>query len=378
MARDYYETTIALPDATGAFKALSNVKVTLVPRNATDVAGSALNVYQTDQGVTTGPDPRSGATPQGKAFLTGTSGSVRFWADGPAEYDVVFEDQNVPARINDRIPWNAVPAKAGSIPTSYLAADGGITQAMLAPLVVQQEVPIGAVIDWWRPAGTVNSPDGFEICDGHQVNVHEFTGISGPINVPDLRNKFIIGASYNKTDGSGADQGDGPTQGPGIRGTGGTNAAFNLDHQHAVQGVQHIHQSYTPDHTHGAGTLYTGSHGHTVSASGSGTTSAPINDVGSASGTAFTRAGGNHQHNFSVSVSGSTNNVGNLGIAGSTAGQGQIASWTTNAYNASGQQPANFLDSVTKGAVNWVSTPSSDFRPAFYGLLKIMKVRRTA
>jgi hypothetical protein len=382
MSRDFYETTLALPDATGVFKALSGVRVTLVPRGATDVAGSALNIYQSDQGITVGPDPRAGGTPQGKAFLTGTSGAVRFWADAPGEYDIVFEDATiVPARINDRVGWNAIPAAAASIPTTYLKEDGGITQKMLSALVVQQQVPLGGVIEWWRPATTVSPPLGFEIADGHQVNVHEFPGISGPVNMPDLRGLFIVGATLTgKTDGDGAAQAAGSAGAPGIRGTGGSNLARNMAHQHVTQGVQHIHLNTMPDHRHGSGDsgggLYTGNHSHSVSASGTtGDGNRGHTFVWGTSNAAAPFAWMAHVH--SVTVNGGTSEAGNIGVGGSTALSGAPQNWSAYASDGAGTQPAGFLDSVTKGAVNWTADPGNDFRPQFFGLLRIMKVRRS-
>src|SRR4051812_12679909 len=104
MARDFYETTIALPDAvTLHVVALAGVKVSVVPRGASDVAGSVVDIFTADF-----PNLTKHANP----FVTTSSGAVRFWADGPTEYDIVYEDTIVPARVADRIGWNAIPAKA--------------------------------------------------------------------------------------------------------------------------------------------------------------------------------------------------------------------------------------------------------------------------
>jgi hypothetical protein len=219
MARDFYETTIALPDATGAVKALADVRVSVVPRGASDVAGSLVTIFAADTGVTQRPNP----------IVTTANGSVRFWADGPAEYDLVFQDTIVPARVSDRFGWNAVPAKSGSLPTGSLAGDAGITQAMLSPAVVNNEVPIGGVIEWWRPNVAVPVPTGFVICDGLTtlaVGQHDFPNWNSSVTVPDLRNLFILGASSAKADGSGASgtSSDLSADAPGIRGVGGSNA----------------------------------------------------------------------------------------------------------------------------------------------------------
>src|SRR4051794_40859941 len=108
MARDLYETTIALPDATGVLKALTGVRVYVVPRGAQDLNASLVDIFVADTGVTRGPDQKAGATGT-NPFVTGASGSVRFWAEGPAEYDIVFEDTAAPARVADRIGWNCWP-----------------------------------------------------------------------------------------------------------------------------------------------------------------------------------------------------------------------------------------------------------------------------
>jgi hypothetical protein len=250
MARDFYETTIALPDASGVVTALAGVKVSVVPRGAVDVAGSLVNIYGTDVTVAKLTHP----------IVTTANGAVRFWADGPAEYDIVFEDNIVPARVTDRYGWNCVPAKASDVPGSpTLVPPGGITQAMLAPAVVNNEVPIGGVIEWWRPNIAVPVPTGFVICDGTvtlAVGQHDFPNWNSPVTVPDLRNLFILGADGAKADGTGAAGDDTAGGGPGIRGS--------------ANGNKHtLGLTEMPSHNHGGATgpmSGNNPHGHTTSA----------------------------------------------------------------------------------------------------------------
>lgn len=55
-------------------------------------------------------------------------------------------------------------------------------------------VPIGAIIDWWRPAGTnFQIPDGFQICDGSLIN--DAASPYNGHNTPDLRQRFMFGAT---------------------------------------------------------------------------------------------------------------------------------------------------------------------------------------
>lgn len=53
-------------------------------------------------------------------------------------------------------------------------------------------VPVGGVIDWWRPDGSFPIPAGYQACDGSTVN-----DPASPLNgkaLPDLRGRFIRGA----------------------------------------------------------------------------------------------------------------------------------------------------------------------------------------
>ncbi|HJX30182.1 MAG TPA: hypothetical protein VJ885_19940 [Thermoanaerobaculia bacterium] len=62
-------------------------------------------------------------------------------------------------------------------------------------------VPIGAIIDWWRPAGTnFQVPDGFQICDGSLIN--DAASPYNGHNTPDLRQRFIFGATSYEWIGS--------------------------------------------------------------------------------------------------------------------------------------------------------------------------------
>ena len=361
MARDVFQMTLSQPDAvTGLMKALSGIKITVYKRGTTDLA----TIYQRPTGATQGPTPEAAATGGPNPFATGPSGSAEFWCDGPVEYDITIEDGTRPPRIPDRLGsaalgWNAFAAAPGSVPTSILSKDAGLTLATLAPEIIRQVAQIGEVIDWWRPVDTVPVPGGWEICDGHQIPAgsHEFPGVAGAINVPDLRNRMILGADPTKAQGTGANQGNAPTDAPAVAGTGGSNTAKDLSHGHGVPGIAHLHAGV--DHLHGVGSLYTGTHGH-------GTTAAYTsghNRVWSPGG------GGYEAGAFANSVSqlyGSIDAVGNIGIGGTTGAADRAL--TTGANDRS-------LNSATN-STTWTADPGNDYRPRFFGLLKIMKVRR--
>lgn len=79
-------------------------------------------------------------------------------------------------------------------------------------------VPVGTVLDWWRPDASFPVPTGFQICDGSVVNDSD-----SPLNgkaVPNLQDKFIrgvtdpnqigvaAGADYHNHSGSTSSAGD--------------------------------------------------------------------------------------------------------------------------------------------------------------------------
>lgn len=362
MARDVFQMTLSQPDpVTGVMKALSGIRISAFKRGTTDLA----TIYQRPIGATQGPTPEAGATGGPNPFATGVSGSAEFWADGPVEYDVEVVDTQAPARIPPRsgagaIGWNAFAAAPASVPTSILALDSGLTLGSLAADVFRQMAQIGQVIEWWRPAASVPVPLGWVICDGQQIPAgqHEFVGMTAQaINVPDLRNVFILGADPTKPQSQGANQGNAPTDGPGIAGTGGSNAAMNFAHGHGVPGIAHLHAGV--DHLHGVGSLYTGTHGH-------GTTQAYVSGHNRVFGPAY---GGGEAAAFANSVSqlyGAIDAVGNIGIGGTTGAADRAL--TTGANDRS-------LNTATN-STTWTADPGSDIRPRFVGLLRIMKVRR--
>ena len=365
MARDIFQMTISQPDASGVLHAFAGIRISVFDRGTTNL----VTIYQRSTGASEGPAPEAGSPDQTNPFSTGASGAVEFWANGPKEYDIKIEDTQAPTRIATRtLGWNAFAAAVGSVPTSMLASDAGLRLGTLAAEVLRQVTQVGQVIDWWRPNDTVPLPSGFDICDGHQVPAgsHDFP-IAGAINVPDLRNRMILGAvpatageagagGTYKPYAQGADQADTAAAAPGVGGTGGSNAPKNFAHGHGVPGVSHQHLVYnhthpsgfyTGDHAHSPGSLYTYQHNRVFAPS-----------YGSGEAAAFAES-------ISGMGGGAVDAVGNLGVYGSTGGQGDFWSGTPNVS----------LNTATN-STSWTQDPGTDVRPRFYGLLKLMKVRR--
>jgi hypothetical protein len=364
-ARDIFQMTISQPDGSGVLHAFAGIRISVFDRGTTNL----VTIYQRSTGASEGPAPETGSPDHTNPFTTGASGAVEFWADGPKEYDIKIEDTEAPTRIATRtMGWNAFAAAPGSVPTAMLATDAGLRLGTLGADILRQVTQIGQVIDWWRPADTVPLPGGFDICDGHQVPAgsHDFP-VAGAINVPDLRNRMILGAvpatageagtpGVFKPYAQGADQADTAAAAPGIAGTGGSNAGKNFAHGHGVPGVSHRHLVYnhthpsgfyTGDHFHYPGNIYVSGHNRTFPYSGgSGEPAALANSVSSVAG-------------------GNTDAVGNIGVYGATGGQGDF--WSSG--------PDVAIDTATNSTA-WTADPGTDMRPRFYGLLKIMKVRR--
>lgn len=148
---------------------------------------------------------------------------------------------------NVKLADNAVDTRviaAAGVGTIELA-DRSVTSIKLADAIR----PLGEVITWWRPTTATPLPEEWVPCDGRQLTApnHDFAG-GGTITVPNLINKFVLGASTGAT-------GTGPTTPPAIGQSGGSNVA-NLSHTHTVP-----HGHTVDAHTHGVNP-----HSHVVNA----------------------------------------------------------------------------------------------------------------
>jgi hypothetical protein len=166
------------------------------------------------------------------------------------------------------------------------------------------DVPLGTVIQWWRPTASTDAgsgagaiPDGWVPCDGRTLTAEQHSYGALSIVVPDLRNKFVLGAdatvaginavtAYRHEDGAvsasnmnndwtGSKKADGTTGAPGlgydsglenvsVNSKTGSNLLRDLNHNHASgsdtsSGLKirdHVHES---DHAHSLN-----SHSHTI------------------------------------------------------------------------------------------------------------------
>lgn len=92
----------------------------------------------------------------------------------------------------DRFVGVTVDPFAEMVPRLRLSA---VPYAFRAENAVEAEngVPVGTVIDWWRPDSSFSFPDNYQVCDGSLVNDPE-----SPLyntTLPDLTDKFIRGVT---------------------------------------------------------------------------------------------------------------------------------------------------------------------------------------
>jgi hypothetical protein len=353
MARDIYQNTIAAAGTDGTLRALADIQIYVYLPGTLTVA----TIY-------TG---RTGPAEAGNPLLTDVTGAVEFYAE-VGEYDVRVRDTQAIPRIADRTTsWNAFNGSAQGLPSTLLERDGGIDLAALAEDIKRQMTQIGQVIDWWRPANTVPIPAGFAICDGRTIQAadHDF-GTGGPVALPDLRNKFVIGADPFKTDAAASSNGDGSAasgaqhpNAPGIRGVGGSNTTKNLahshqySHYHPVTGVDHLHAFSTPDHLHGPPGI-----GVSVGmgTANRGTASSP--NSGGLESTAYT----SHVHGLSANGWAGNTGAADRYLGGYTIGADRSLLTYTGTQNTTTTDNGNI-------------TTAADMRPAHVGLLKLMKVK---
>lgn len=247
-------------------------------------------------------------------------------------------------------------------------ADGTITTAKLDASIF----PIGHIFAWYRVDPSVAIPSGCEVCDGRAWNT--ITNKMGPGltqwntgNIPDLRNRFLLGAA---TTGTGSGTGTPPAIGQ----TGGSHT-INLAHAHAVTAHSHIVNSHThpiaaqEPHKHLFKTTVWDGGGNPV-----GTTTVEAHTRG----TAVPSAAGTRQSFYVPDLN-----------RNEYYGDDQVAPMANEVYvdgsgNVLGSQPAHNHGGSTGGATattssNATTTDSQlsatqDIRPGYYGVLYLMRV----
>lgn len=438
MARELFTTTVTWAD-TADKDANNNARL----KTAANATWSVLAVAS--DGSTSSPTvygSRTGAS-TASTGTTNSTGTVEFWAE-PGEYKITITDASGQSRFSPKdIYWNSGAIQPGNLSGDLISNDSRLDLATVGADVLRQAVPIGAVLDWFRPASTIPVPSGFEIADGRSILAanHDF-GTGTTVVLPDLRNTFIVGAdtpdtptNYRTTGGgrssnlsgsytgdalAGTAKSDNSANGaPGIRGAGGDHT--DISHSHNVAVGAHTHSIPAHTHTIAAHTHGLGSHTHTISAH---THSIPAHAHGIPAHThavpAHTHSQWNDSGSWGLAVQAATITAGGIGIytrgafgsspvtIGYAATSGDAAfptNYNTSALGTNNNTTALATDAnssalatgTASGATDSVALttdstslttsgassssgatdPSTLARvPRYYGLLKIMKVRR--
>jgi hypothetical protein len=214
-------------------------------------------------------------------------------------------------------------------------ADFTITKNKLDPSIFQDVPPLGTVTAWWRPDTNTAVPTGWVICHGQTVTSanHSWSG-AGTIQVPDLRNRFVLGAY---TSGTGTGTGTAPAESNGSTAVYGGSHTRNLFHSHDTDPHHH---SITPNAQYSY-------------LDGDGNPSSLVS------------------HDVLVPDTGYVNVTGikletSLKVGGTMPAHGDQAVPVPHDHTG---QTGNTNDTVDAATLN------SDYRPAFVGLLYIMKVK---
>jgi hypothetical protein len=146
-------------------------KISSYPFNqylTTEIDGNAINAYV-----------RSASVSSSTLNLNDDSGGDVVIAEGGGYVGIGEASPSAMLHIGGTAGVDGIKFPDGTLQTT---AGGG-----------SASVPIGAVIDWWRPNNTFPVPDGYDICDGSVVS-----DAQSPFNgetLPDLRDKFVRGAA---------------------------------------------------------------------------------------------------------------------------------------------------------------------------------------
>ena len=153
-----------------------------------------------------------------------------------------------------------------------------------------------------------------------------------------------------------------PGGGPGIRGTGGSNAPKNLAHGHAVPLPDHYHNFTLPDHYHSAGGLYTGNHSHGVSVAAN--TGNANRDAGGGPGVVAARAWPTRHISTTWPLAAAPTWLATWASMATRRTSASHALPTTNTTWSS-TASASFPGTAATSTTTWTANPGTEFRPYF-------------
>lgn len=239
-------------------------------------------------------------------------------------------------------------------------AVGAVGVGQVDPAVFAAVVPLGVVVPWFRPNTGIAVPAGWHIADGSVIAEGSHDWGVGGVTIPDLRNRFVLGAATSGT-------GSGPSTPPSENGVGGSNTQ-SFPHSHTVAGHVHTvdpHSHTVNSHTH-AGPTHThaifndGDHTHGTGQAWRGNDNVQGNNPGVHD---YPEAFAFQNHGHTLSNAGTHSHGGTTG-----SGSGTTAAASPGTSSAS---PSTSSAALTTNSANG----GGDIRPGFVGLLYIIKVK---
>lgn len=261
--------------------------------------------------------------------------------------------------------WDTLDAIIGRPSSGNWPPDAGTDAGIYKEVALLQDerTPIGTIVPWFRPSDSIPIPTNWHVCDATVLTAgnHDFPGIAGSVTLPDLRNRFILGADSTKSSGTAAagvnDAGiDSASGAPGQSTLGGSNKIIQTSSQ-------------MPSHTHTFTGTALGSHTHSFTG----------NALGAHDHYSVDRSG---DHSFryrnDVYAQGGSKAVADIGGADGATDYYYGLNLRTSSDSAG--TPSGSISSVSAGTpAGTIATTGTgaamDNRPHWIGLIYICKVK---
>lgn len=241
----------------------------------------------------------------------------------------------------------------------------------MSPAALSAIAPLGMVLSWFRPTTAVPVPAGWVICDGSTIAAHDWGG--GPVTIPDMRNRFILGAA---TAGTGVGAATPPAESLHNAATTGGAHTRVFDHTHTVNGHSHVINDHTHTTTHSHGGITIGSGAFATSGSGAHNHQLRTRGVWVLNGA---QAGVDEMMIQAAYVGNVSGGAGDVGVDGSDTVHAHTVPNHSHGIpgEAAGSSGASDRGMTSVGLTtnNNGQPVGGDLRPGFVGLLYIMKVK---
>lgn len=312
---------------------------------------------------------------------------LKVWSNPDDPYDHNELAANWDAIDADDHSTHPIPGaglQSGSVSTGKLV-DGSVTRPKIDPSVLASlQAPLGTMTPFFRPVAGIPIPTGYAIADGRSLGPgsHDWGAIT--VTLPDLRNKFVLGAATSGT-------GTTPSTPPAELAVGGLHTR-DLSHQHTIQPHSHPHSHIVGGHSHTIS-----NHSHSIALGGTHNHDFLNNDGSGGHGPLWTRELGTSINENAPTLHatvagygtktmyhpGSDGDPGNIGermeaveMANAPQHNHGGATGSAGGQTVSVGDSGTTADNTSSGVLTTNSASgSTDLRPGYIGLLWIVKVK---